>query len=309
VLCYCGLDQALRETAGNVTLLEARISDTAIHKRLQACLPWVKALRARMLGAEAAPLIEGGLRFVVVDGSTVQGPGATGTWYRLHIAVDWVKLHLIHVEVTNQHQGERLGHYPLQAGDVVVMDRAYNQAKELIAQADEGVSVVLHYNPHSLNVYDAAGVKIDWYEMLKATCETERCVPVQVRAEGEYIEGDVPACRLPPAQAAEARRRVRAAAKKKGRCVQQRTLRLAEWVLIFTTLPPAVLPTATIAALYRVRWQVEIYQPYNLHKRLFSITNRWWRAMACYRQRLALIGAGCAQPDRPQSATAHAPAG
>jgi hypothetical protein len=129
VLCYCGLDQALRETAGNVTLLEELISDTAIHKRLQACLPWVKALRARMLGAEAAPLIEGNLRFVVVNGSTVQGPGAKGTGYRLHIAVDWVKLHLIHVEVTDQHPGEHLDDYPLQAGDGVILDRAYNQAK------------------------------------------------------------------------------------------------------------------------------------------------------------------------------------
>jgi hypothetical protein len=79
VLCDCGLDQALRETAGNLTLLEERISDTAIHKRLQACLPWVKALLQRLLGADAAPLLEGNLRFVVVDGSTVQGPGATGT--------------------------------------------------------------------------------------------------------------------------------------------------------------------------------------------------------------------------------------
>jgi hypothetical protein len=258
VLCDCGLDQALRETAGNVTLLEARISDTAIHKRLQACLPWVKALLARMLGAEAAPLIEGGLRFVVVDGSTVQGPGANGTGYRLHIAVDWVKLHLIHVEVTDQHQGKHLGYYPLQAGDGVLIDRAYNQAQKLIDQADQGVSGVLRYNPHSLNVYDLTGAKIDGYEELKTTQESERCLPVQVRAEGNYIEGDVPTCRLPPAQAAEARRRLRAKAKKKGRCVQRRTLLLAEWVLIFTTLPPALLPTATLAALYRVRWQVEL---------------------------------------------------
>ena len=28
VLCYCGLDEVLRETAGNFTLLEERISDT-----------------------------------------------------------------------------------------------------------------------------------------------------------------------------------------------------------------------------------------------------------------------------------------
>jgi hypothetical protein len=82
-----------------------------------------------------------------------------------------------------------------------------------------------------------------------------KAIILGVRTIGISREGDVPTCPLPPAQAAEARRWVEAAAKKKGRCVQQRTLRLAEWVLIFTTLPPAVLPTATIAALYRVRWQ------------------------------------------------------
>lgn len=97
VMCYCGLDQVLREVAGNVTLLEERLSDTAIHKRLKACLPWVKVVLERLMGAAAGPLVSGHLRFVVVDGSTVQGPGADQTWYRLHIAVDLVKLHLIDV--------------------------------------------------------------------------------------------------------------------------------------------------------------------------------------------------------------------
>ena len=258
VLCYCGIDQVLREVAGNVTLLAERISDTAIHKRLKACLPWVKALLERMMGAEVGRLIEGHLRFVVVDASTVQGPGASGTWYRLHIAVDLVKLHLIHVEVTDKHQGEHLDYYPLQEGDVVLMDRGYNQPKTLIEQVKKGVSLVLRYNPHSMNIYDEAGQTIDLYERLRATAQTSHCLPVRVCAGGEYIEGYVHACRLPPAQAAEARRRVRATAKKKGRCVQQRTLVLAEWVVIFTTLPPELLPTATIVALYRVRWQVEL---------------------------------------------------
>lgn len=258
VLCYCGLDQALRETAGYFTLLEQQISDTAIHQRLKACLPWVKVLLERMMGTAAGPLLVGHLRVVVIDGSTVQGPGAEGTWYRLHLAVDLVKLHLIHVSVTDKHRGEGLEHYPLQEGDVVVMDRGYNQAQGLIEQADRGVSVVLRYNPHSLNVYDATGEKIDLYQRLRETTDPSHCFPVQVRRDGAYLEAHVHAVRLPPQPAAEARRRAREAAKKKGRCVRQRTLVLAEWVLIFTTLPPQMLPTATIMALYRVRWQVEL---------------------------------------------------
>jgi len=77
VMSYCGLDQALREVAGSFTLLQEAISDTAIHKRLKACLPWVKALLRRMMGEQARALIEGNLRFIVIDGSTVQGPGAS----------------------------------------------------------------------------------------------------------------------------------------------------------------------------------------------------------------------------------------
>jgi hypothetical protein len=50
---------------------------------------------------------------------------------------------------------------------------------------------------------------------------------------------------------------VRVKAQREGRTPQQRTWFLAEWVLVFTTLPPTLLPSATIAALYRVRWQVE----------------------------------------------------
>jgi hypothetical protein len=268
VMNYCGIDLVLRETAGNFTLLEERISDTAIQKRLKACVPWVKALLGQMLGAAAAPLLEGHLRFVVGDGSTVQGPGAKGTEHRLHLAVDLVRLELIFAKVTDAHEGESLAHYPLRDGDVVVVDRGYNSARALIECADRGVAVVVRYNPHSLNLYDAAGAKIDWLAELQGTAETERCLPVRVQVEGEFIEGYLHGCRLPPAPAAEARRRVQAQARKKGRQAQARTLALAEWVLVLSTLPPAVLPTATVLALYRVRWQVEL-----VIKRLKSIVD------------------------------------
>jgi hypothetical protein len=61
VMGYCGIDAVLRETAGNFTLLEERISDTALHKRLKACVPWVKALLSRMTGEAFQPATEGHL--------------------------------------------------------------------------------------------------------------------------------------------------------------------------------------------------------------------------------------------------------
>jgi len=269
VMGYCGIDAVLRETAGNFTLLEERISDTAIHKRLKACVPWVKALLGRMMGEAFQPATEGHLRFLIVDGSTVQAPGAQGTDYRLHLAIDLVRLHLVHVKVTDAHESEHLDHYPLQEGDVVVLDRGYNQAQMWIDHADRGISLIVRYNPHSLNLYDAEGRKIEVDAVLRKATTAEVGLPVQVRGkQKEFMKGYLHARRLPAAQAAQARRRARAEARKKGRTVQQRTLALAEWVLLFTTLAPEVLPTETAMALYRVRWQVEL-----AIKRLKSILN------------------------------------
>ncbi|MBK8535133.1 MAG: hypothetical protein IPL59_08350 [Candidatus Competibacteraceae bacterium] len=135
------------ETAGTFTLLEERISDTAIHRRWKACGPWVKALLSRMMDAAVQPLAEGHLRFLVIDASTVQSPGATGTDYRIHRAINWVRLHLVEVKVTNAHTGEPLSHYVLQDGDGVVADRGYNQVTMWMDQADRGVGLVVRYNP------------------------------------------------------------------------------------------------------------------------------------------------------------------
>jgi len=118
----------------------------------------------------------------------------------------------------------------------------------------------------------ARGQKIDLSsDVNNATVrETERCLPVRVRNQNqEFIEGHLHACRLPPA--ASGRRPGAGPGPRRRRRVAKsgpRRLALAEWVLIFTTVPPAVLPTATVMALYRVRWQVEL-----AIKRLKSILN------------------------------------
>jgi len=139
VMLYCGVDLSLRGTAGIVTLLEERISDTVIHKRLKACGPWLKAMCQHLYEKQAA----GKLRFLVVDGSTVQVPGAEGISYRLHLAIDLLTLELVRAEVSDAHTGESLDHFPFQEGDVVVIDRGYNQPLSLIRACERGVSVVL----------------------------------------------------------------------------------------------------------------------------------------------------------------------
>ena len=148
-------------------------------------MPWVKSLLSGVFGLDKV-VNSGSLRFIVIDGSTVQERGATETTYRLHIAIDLINLSLRQVEVTTDKVGENLDHYQLDSGDVVLIDRGYNQPKTLMPFLDRGGEVVLRYNAHSMKVYepdtsDSTGQrmsKVDWESRLQTLKGRLGCFPV-----------------------------------------------------------------------------------------------------------------------------------
>ena len=259
IMMYCGIDLALRATAGNVTLLKEKISDTAIHNRLKACGPWIKALLKEML--PVGEVLPDSLRVLVVDGSTVQGSGAKGTWNRIHLAINLVTLEIDYVEVTDRHGGESLKRYPFRKGDIVMGDRGYNQP-QVIAELDrDGVMIIVRLNPWSMPLYERGDdvpneKRVDLVERLSNTSSDYCSIQVALRTPaGEYCEGYVHAYRLPPPQAEAARRRCRQSNKN---TPSEETLFYAGWVMVFTTVPVSVLAMEVILAVYRVRWQVEL---------------------------------------------------
>ena len=222
-------------------------------------MPWIKALLRGVFGL--TEVVETGhLRFIVQDGSTVQVPGARGTSYRLHVALDLVNMTLRQVEVSTDKVGESVDRCVLQEGDVVLLDRGYNQRKSLVPFIDRGGDVVLRYNPHGMTLYrqDESMEAIDWCTRLRQQQGRAGSIPVYLCHGHKRLEGTVHAIPLPPAQAAEARRRAQQRARKKGRQASQTTLFLSGWVLIFTSVPTTLLDTSAITALYRRRWQVEL---------------------------------------------------
>jgi hypothetical protein len=259
VLLYCGLDKSLREVAGTFTALYESITDQSVAERLRACGPWVKALLSQMLAPSSETILPTGLRFVVIDASTVQAPGAKGTDHRLHIAMDLVSLEFIEVLVSDVHTGETLKHFPLGPGDVAVTDRGYAQAQGMHEAVQRGAALLVRLNPFSVVLSDAQGQPLSLVEALKRQkTETIRTLEVMIAsADGEaQVRGWVHAYRLNPEQAGRARQKCRQRHKKG--TPKADTLYLAGWVVVFTTLPPLVLNAQTIMALYRCRWQVEI---------------------------------------------------
>ena len=259
VFLYCGLDKSLREVAGTFTALYEAITDQSVAERLRACGPWVHAMLRRMLPLVQEDTLPAGRRFVVIDASSIQAPGATGTDHRLHIAMDLLSLQFLEVFVSDVHTGETLKHFTLRPGDVAVADRGYAQCQGMSAAVAQGADLIVRLNPFSVVLSDAAGAPVELCATLKRQkTETLRTLAVTLCAAGgqHEVQGWVHAYRLNAEQANRARHKCRQGHKKG--TPSAASLFLAGWVLVFTTLTPAVLTAQTIMALYRCRWQVEI---------------------------------------------------
>jgi hypothetical protein len=151
VMLSCGLDQALRTTAGSFTRLEERITETAIHQRLRACGPWLKAWLHKRLPTTNSTLTSWRLR--MVDGSSRPGPGAEGTDDRVHLALDLTHMTVHAVDVTGGDGGESLARDPWQAGDIVLVDRGDNQPRVILDRFARGVGAIVRLNPTAMPLF------------------------------------------------------------------------------------------------------------------------------------------------------------
>jgi hypothetical protein len=261
VLLYGGLDKSWREVAGEMTLLVARLTDSSVQERLAACGPWLQALLADLLQASTLPPSLAGWRLLVIDGSSIEAPGATGTDYRLHVCLEVTHVQFVHLLCTEKHTGESLAHFPLGPGDLVLADRHYATAEAIVDAVRRQVTLVLRMSAQRLPVYAPDGTRLDLATMLgEQARETIRSWAVQVQSSRhqQHVEGYVHAYRLNEEAANRARQRVREHSKKKGHTPKATTLLLAEWVFVFTTVPPETVSAQAVMALYRVRWQVEL---------------------------------------------------
>jgi hypothetical protein len=212
VFLYCGLDKSLREVAGTFTVLYESMTDQAVAERLRACGPWVKARLRRRLPLCAVESLPTGRRFVVIDASSIQAPGATGTDYRIHIAMDLVSLQFLGVFVSDVHTGETLTHFTWAPGDVAVADRGYAHCQGMSAAVQQGADLIVRLKPFSVVLGDAAGAPVELSATLKRPrIDTRRTLAVELCATGgqHAVRGWVHAYRLNAEQANRARHKGR----------------------------------------------------------------------------------------------------
>jgi len=254
----CSLrETAARARAGNL----ADVSDVALLKRLRGCGPWFQWMAQELAAAMALPVAPDALlpgRCVrLVDGSSVCEPGATGSTWRLHYALNLHTLSCDEVHVTEATEAESLTRFAIHAGDVMMADRGFANRRGLRHVVQHNADVVLRTSLTNLPLQDRRGKPLAVLPLLHSLAIGQAADwPAWVHDDKGVIAVRVCAYKKTLAQTLAAQEAIRQQATKKRREVKPETLEAAGYVIVLTTL---MQPSAeAIMEFYRRRWQIEL---------------------------------------------------
>lgn len=264
LLAYClaGLSSRQWGSWAVITGL-ADISSPGWVERLSKSGAWLEWLFAELTALEPStePLFGPAVpRVLLIDATSLGQVGGTGDDWRLHTAYNLMAGRMAQLSLTDRSQGEKLSHFELQAGDIVVADRGYGYRRSISTAERAQAKVVLRIQPDKFPLEDETGQRLAVWPLLKAAANKAQVweLPAYCTDQKQTYTVRLIACRLPQQQADLARKRLQDKARKKGRTVSAKQSVLAGWVLLITTLDPTDWSASDLLRLYRARWQIEL---------------------------------------------------
>jgi hypothetical protein len=195
----------------------------------------------------------------IVDGSRLEGPGER-VW-RLHLCYDAGLARIVDAAITTTKEGERLDRLTVMPGEIRLGDRGFPQPDGIRNTLAAGADVLVRLTWNSLQL-TANGRPIDWLKLFKRAREQGSLdMPVRVHkahSRFELLDMRLIIIKKPPAAAAKARVKARRASQKNQRRTDPRTLAGADYIVLLTSLNREEFSTDLVAALYRLRWQIEL---------------------------------------------------
>lgn len=237
----------------------AEISDVAVRQRVRRTLPWLQALIRATLAVAPDVAAPANVCVRLVDATTAQRPGSTGTDWRLHLSFHLASATIGGIEVTDAKGGETLARHPTHPDEISVADRGYAHRRGIGAIVAAGGQVVVRANWQNLPLQEEDGQPLDliaWLRQVPSARAGER--PAWVVTPDGTVRVRVIARRLSQEAADTARRRIRQEARKHGRTPDHRTLEAAGFIILVTTLSEGQWEAESVLALYRFRWQIEL---------------------------------------------------
>jgi hypothetical protein len=220
----------------------------------------------RWLDKEPAAIFAENLRMRIMDGTTVQEPGSTGSTWRIHYSIGFPSLRCDEVYVTRPGEGETFKRFHVHPGDLFLGDRGYSNRAGIQHVLQGKGEVLVRMNLTNLPLTNERGAPFPLLAHLRRLTKTQLGDwDVWVPLDDKRIHGRVCALKRSKEAAERARQKTLRENSRKGGQVKPETLESAGYLFVFTTLDRDLGP-AKVLELYRGRWQVEM-----AFKRLKSI--------------------------------------
>lgn len=240
----------------------AQVSAMALFKRLRRAEPWLQALSQHLLEEHQQHVGRGhwpsAYSVRVIDATDIQEPGSVGTAWRLHYSIRLPELTCDHYQLTDTHQGEKLGRFHFRPGELVLVDRGYCHWAGAAQVLESGAQLLLRLNPRLFPLRGMEGNPFNVLEHVRRLSKgTAAEWQVQFNYHGRTYRLRLCAVRLNPVAAQRARQRMQRKARTNGERRSAQSLELAGYVLVVSSLP-SCFSASQVLALYRCRWQVEL---------------------------------------------------
>jgi hypothetical protein len=260
-MAYGGCGMSLREICAWAAAIGlAELKNPSLMDRLCNAAPWLGDIVAALVRRQVAVPAKrwSGYRLRALDATTLCQPGADRTTWRLHVGYDLATRQVDQIELTDEHGGENLQRLTYQPGEIVLADRGYARARNLLRVKEDGGDFIVRTGWSSLKWKDADGSELDLFATLRAQERQTSEVRVRVEEGKKHLEIRLVIWRKSPEHAQVEQERLLKNAKKRGTNVDPRSLEAAHYVMLLTALPADVFPASDVLAIYRFRWQLEL---------------------------------------------------
>jgi len=261
------LFHAINDGGLDTTVTQARaagiadMSKVALFKRLRTSAPWLRWIASSLceqFRGGPAPKISPACRLRAIDSTIITGPASTGTDWRLHFSLDLNSMSCDWHRLTTGRVAESLALVPTRTSDILIADRGFGHPQAINKVHGAGAEVLVRARwadpihppgrpkagPLALVSRLRVGQVGEW---------SVRFGGGEHATTGRLIAMKLP---LPVARAKEKKLKQRASRKQYG--IDERTLKAAHYVMLFTTLKEKTLDAKRVMELYRHRWQIEI---------------------------------------------------
>lgn len=274
-LAYGPGGQSLRETACWAELQGlATLSATALLYQLRDASDWLEDVALQLLehGLATEKAMPTSVRPVrLIDGSIISLPGGKDGW-RLHATYDLVAERFCGFQLTGKDKAEGLERGALEARALHIGDRVYARPGGLRHLVESDGDFLVRLGVRSLRLLDAQGKYVDLATVVdhaKAGKPVDMHVIVDrhskrvgsiAKRQADWVPVPARLVILPkPAEAAAQSRKKAARSSQQGmHQLQPGTLKVADHLILLTSLGTDDATPDQLMQLYRKRWQIEI---------------------------------------------------